>query len=158
MKLGYGLTRASQVNDIAYDVVAALGGNTNAYKLLIETAAQETDSGKYPDKSAYGAGVGLNQFDPIGFYDTQKRTSQRVKDIVLEVFGVDVDKVSHNELAYSPLLSFIWCRMFYLLRPGAIPDTIELRGKYWKMWFNSFKGAGTVEEYVKNAEALQGVC
>lgn len=158
MKLGYGLTRTGQVNDIAYDVVVALGGSTNAYKLLIETAAQETKSGKYRDRSAYGAGVGLCQFDPIGFHDTQDRISQRVKDIVLEAFGIDVDKVSHNELAYSPLLSFIWCRMFYLLRPGAIPDSIEFRGRYWKLHYNSFKGAGTVTEYVKNAEALQGVC
>ena len=151
----YGAIDLNQIELVADRVVEALGGGDNAYMLIMETCQQETNGGTYlARRSAYAAGVGINQCDPIGFTDTRNRTSKRVKKIVLEEFGVNVDAVHHRELAYSPLLSFIWCRLHYLLRPGAIPDTIEGRAGYWKVWYNSVLGKGTTKEYIHNAQKV----
>lgn len=147
-KLYYGLTSSLHPYQIVTSVVKCLGGGDNAVDILLETANQETQQGRYPDKSSYGAGIGLCQCDPIAFTDTQKRTKDSVKDAIYLEYRIEVDKISHRELAYSPLLAFLWCRMHYLLRPDAIPSTLEGRAKYWKKWYNSEKGRGTVEEYM----------
>lgn len=147
----YGVTDAQQVKDMADAVVFYLGGGSQASNLLIETASQETHLGRYPDKYPHKHGVGLCQFDLIGFEDTRDRTSAKVKERVRQSFGVNMDSIEHRDLAFSPLLSLIWCRCFYLLRPGAIPSDIQGRGEYWKKYYNSELGAGTVEEYAENA-------
>ena len=151
----YGAIDFDQVSGIAARVVEALGGGDNACLLIMETCQQETNGGTYlARRSAYAAGVGICQCDPIGFIDTRNRTSEKVKKIVLEEFGINVDSVHHRELAYSPLLAFIWCRLHYLLRPGAIPDTVEGRARYWTVWYNSMIGKGTAEEYVHSAQEV----
>ena len=154
MKLfGYGITKERQAHEFANAVCHVLGGGENAVNLLIETAMQETKMGSYSDRHAHKWGVGITQFDQIGI-DEVKRSSPHVKNQVLNAFGVDIDAIELRDLAYSPLLSFICCRCFYLLKPGAIPGTVEERGEYWKMYFNSEAGHGTAEQYVSNAMLL----
>ncbi len=154
----YGLTRKGQAAEIISDVVRVLGGGINAIDLLAETAMQETKLGTYRDPSIYGAGIGLCQCDPIAFYDTKARTSQARKAVIMDELGINIDDVEHVELAFSPLLSFVWCRLHYLLRPGAIPDTVLGRAEYWKHWYNSELGRGTVAEYVHNESKLESFC
>lgn len=158
MTIGYGLTSKEQALDIAACVVNVLGGGQNAYKLIVETAYQETKLGMYKDRTDYAAGNGLCQCDHMPFRDTQARTSAKNKALILEAFDIDVDQVQWRELAYSPLLAMLWCRMHYLLRPGAIPETVEGRADYWKREYNSMLGKGTVNEYVHNAGLLGNIC
>lgn len=150
----YGTLREKHTLEIARWVVEVLGGGESALKLILETAMQETVLGNYRDNSSYGGGVGLCQCDPVAFYDTQKRIPRRFKDLIDGNFCIEVDEVHHRELAFSPLLSLLWCRMHYLLRPGAIPETAQDRGKYWKKWYNSELGKGTVDDYMVSAGYL----
>ena len=154
---GYGTVSRHVTGEIAEAVVDILGGGENALALIMETAQQETRLGAYKDPSAYGAGIGICQCDPIAFTDTRDRISPAVKAKIKQSFNIDVDQIIHRQLAYSPLLSFLWCRMHYLLRPGAIPSTIAGRADYWKKWYNSELGAGTPEEYIVNANDLPGL-
>lgn len=149
----YGLTRPGQVVWLATDVCDVLGyGSTGtALELLIETAAQETWIGTVPDKTPYGAGTGLCQFDHIGFVDVVKRCRSRWKRKIKDAFNVDIDKVSYVELEHSPFLSLLFCRLKYLLVREAIPSTVEGRAHYWKKYYNSRLGKGKPEEYVRNA-------
>jgi len=153
----YGTLKEEHTIEIAKKVVRVLGGGKNALSLITETAMQETVMGCYRDRSGCGAGIGLCQCDPIAFHDTQERTSLDVKNTIRARFGVDVDSVGHRELAFSPLLSLLWCRMHYLLRPGAIPDTVEGRAAYWKKWYNSEIGKGTEDDYLCSANYLDDV-
>ena len=154
----YGLTRKGQAEEIIFDVVRVLGGGINAIDLIAETAMQETNLGSYRDMSNYGAGIGLCQCDPIAFDDTKARTKNSVKAKIMLELVVNIDGVSHIELAHSPMLAAIWCRLHYLLRPGAIPDTVLGRAEYWKHWYNSELGRGTVAEYVHNESKLESFC
>jgi len=146
----YGLVNRQQIYDTVNKVVDCLGGGNNARALLLETSAAETGMGDAHD-SSWWVGIGLMQFDEIGFIDVQQRTSRAKKDLVLKCFGVDIDRVVHTDLRWSPLLSVIFARLKFQLVPSAIPSTIEGRADYWKKWYNSSLGKGTPEHYIKSA-------
>lgn len=122
--------------------------------LVLETAAHETDLGRFADHGLYSAGVGLCQFDPIGFADVVQRTPLALKRRVRDTFGVDLGQLQHRDLAFSPLLSLLFCRLFYRLKPGRIPDTLDGRAAYWKRWYNTAEGKGTEAEFIADARRL----
>jgi len=152
----YGLSRQRQAFEMAKDVVIAFDGyaRPESIALLIETAMQETQLGKYRDPTD-GAGRGITQFDKMPLEDCIQRAKQSEADIALEKFGVDIYKIDHDDLDYAPLVSFIMTRIKYKRIPDAIPKTIEGRAEYWKKHYNSILGKGTVEEYIHNAQSIQ---
>ncbi len=153
--LSYGITDKRQVLAMTKTICDKLGGGENAIKLVVETAQKETKLGAYKDKTPYGAGVGLCQFDLNGFRDTQDRTPESRREAIIKAFNIDILQVSHRELAYSPFLSLLFCRLFYLLRPGAIPSDVLGRAEYWKKWYNSSLGKGTIDQYVEDQKNIE---
>ncbi|MDX1808313.1 MAG: hypothetical protein R3331_02110 [Sulfurospirillaceae bacterium] len=143
----YGLISKKHLDEIIVNVVNTLGGGQNAIDLLSETAMSETHYGDTPDLHLH-SGYGIFQFDKPGFDDVVARTPQSTKDLIKKVYDIDIDQVSILALQWSPLLSTIFARLFYMLRPGAIPDTIQGRAQYWKQYYNTFAGAGTVQHYL----------
>jgi len=150
---GYGLVHSSQAREFAVAVCDVLGhgGNAVAVRLLLETAAQETHVGQFRDPSPDGAGRGLCQVDAIAFVDVIQRTPEKDFALIKAAFGIDMRQVDHDDLDFSPLLSFIVCRLFYKRIPEAIPAAIDARGAYWKKYYNTYLGKGSVGEYVDNA-------
>lgn len=149
----YGLARSGNVFECARAVCDVLGHGANgtAIFMLVETAAQETHGGRYRDPTPAGAGRGLCQVDEIAFVDVQQRTRERDRFAVRDAFGVDVLRAEHGWLDYSPLLSMIFCRLFYRLIPDEFPLTVEGRAEYWKRFYNTVAGKGTADEYIENA-------
>lgn len=49
-------------------------------------------------------------------------------------------------------LGVLLCRLHYLRCPGAIPVTLRDQAAYWKKWYNTERGKGTVEEWITHAE------
>ncbi|MCP4476896.1 MAG: hypothetical protein GY818_02250 [Planctomycetaceae bacterium] len=156
-RLGYGVATKQGLVNIAELVCDVLGRGANgtAKQLLIETAQQETHLGSFRDFKPYEHGVGLCQFDPIGFKDVMERTRRHTKEIIKTEFALNLDKVQHRDLAYSPFLSLLFCRLFYRLRKEEIPFDLSGRGSYWKRHYNTMKGAGTWSEYVQNANKIE---
>lgn len=150
----YGLAKPAHVRDYARRVCDALGrGVANqAIAMLVETAAQETHCGRYRDPTPNGAGRGLTQIDLIAFQDVQRRTRPKDAMAVQEWFGVDIQRVRHDDLDFSPMLAMIWCRLFYKLIPEPFPDTVEGRALYYKKYYNTSLGKATPNEYVDNAK------
>lgn len=151
------LTIARRVCDLIDTPVGYIQPKENfPLLLLLETAAQETHLGAMADPGPYGAGVGICQFDAIGFRDVVERTPPNLKARVHAAIGVSMDDVQHRDLAFSPVLSFLWCRLFYRLRPGVIPHSLADRAQYWKAWYNTSLGKGYPSEYVDNAKRIVG--
>jgi len=48
-------------------------------------------------------------------------------------------------------------RIHYLRIADKIPSTLEGQAAYWKKYYNSEKGAGTVEEYIANYKKYNGI-
>lgn len=44
----------------------------------------------------------------------------------------------------------LFARLHYLRVPEPIPDDLRSQGEYWKEFYNTFAGKGTVAEYMKN--------
>ncbi len=153
----YGISGPIEAVKLARMVCAVLGNGSNetAVQLLVETSQQETKLGAYRDPTPYSAGHGICQFDKIGFVDVRQRTRAAAARSIYKRFGVTLKQVEHRELEFSPMLSFIFCRLFYRLIPEPIPKTLAGRAAYWKKYYNTEKGAGTAEEYIHSAKHIQ---
>ena len=130
----------------AKDIVDCLGGGDKAISLLLETAAVETHAGVIKDRTIY-AGMGLTQFDKLPFYNIKKR-GMRFRKKILKCFGIDISLVKWEHLRYNPFLSLLFTRIYYLLIRESIPQTEEKRAKYWKKYYNSYLGKGTIAHYL----------
>jgi len=144
----YGLV--CDLKHIAVEVCHCLGNGSNqsAVKLLLETAGVETGKGTVRDNTRE-AGMGITQFDWIGFKDVLDRTRQKDKDKILRYFDINIDWVKWEELRYNPLLAIIFTRLKYKLIPEAIPNTLKGRAKYWKIHYNTEAGKGDIEHYLE---------
>lgn len=148
--MNYGLKNKSEISVLSRKVVGVFGGGYNATRALIEFAATETNSGEFPDAHPTLTGVGLTQFDQIGFDDVQQRTRPKNKQRLKDMLGYDLDKLKLADLAYDPLLALALTRLKLLLIPEEIPDSVEGRAKYWKKHWNTYhpNAKGTVEGYI----------
>lgn len=144
----YGLFNKQELINIINNVVDNLGGGSNAKLLLYETAGIESLWGTITYNPLRDYGLGVMQFDRVGFEDTKNRTSSSKKEKILKIYGVDIDMVNYRDLIFSPLLSVIFARLKYLLVPSPIPDTREQRATYWYKWYNG-GGIGSLE-FAKN--------
>jgi len=123
------------------------GEHNTAVDMILETGAAETGLGNIPDES-HGAGMGLTQFDRLPFDDI-KRRSMGKREKIRNLLGIDIADVEWEHLRYNPFLALLFTRLFYLLRPEAIPPTREGRAVYWKTFYNTEAGAGTPEHYMR---------
>jgi len=123
------------------------GKNDIAHLLLYETAKAETGLGQIEDKTI-GAGIGICQFDKFPFNDLKKR-SLKYKDKILKDLGVDITLVEWEHLRYNSFLSLLFCRLQYKPFSEEIPKDKVSRAGYWKRYYNTVAGKGTIEHYLK---------
>ena len=156
----YGLAKQKHLREIVIEVCNVLGHGSNAMAvdLMLETAAQETHCGQLRDPTPNGAGRGIFQIDPVGFNDICQRTRSGDVTAVFNNFGIDIKTIRHDALDYSPLAAAIFCRLFYKLIPESIPNAVVGRAGYWKKYYNTELGKGSVGEYVNNASLFASVC
>ena len=149
-KLYYGLLSHEYLELAAIKICDILGNGVNnkAVQLLLETASAETGAGTIKDSTIY-AGMGITQIDKLPFEDIKNRTRQYHKNKLIKYFDIDIDLVAWDSLAYNPLLSMIFTRLKYKLIPEPIPNSIENRAIYWKKYYNTKAGKGTVEHYLE---------
>lgn len=126
------------------------GKNNTAHLLLYETAKSETGLGSIEDKTI-GAGIGICQFDKFPFNDLKKR-SLTYRDKILKDLGVDISLVEWEHLRYNSFLSLLFCRLQYKPFNEEIPKDKASRAGYWKRYYNTIAGKGTIEHYLKMNE------
>jgi hypothetical protein len=123
-----------------------------SYRMLYETICAETQFGTFPDY-CNESGFGLPQFDVAG-YNEVMRKKDKYQDLIWEKWKINIDLVQLIELRYNPFLSLLFCRLFYKGIPQHIPHEMPERAHYWKRWYNTSKGKGTVEHYIKSVESV----
>jgi hypothetical protein len=157
MGIGYGIVSKEQALEFAYSVCEVMGHGVNhcALQLLFETAAAETFLGEYDDPTDYAAGTGICQTDESTFdWLKTKFKDHHVRQEIKEAYFIDICIVPFDSLANSPLLSFIFCRLRYMVVPDEIPTTREERAQYWKEHYNTYAetAKGTPEKYLQRCE------
>ena len=130
-----------------------------AVNLVLGTGIQESRL-TYLRQLGNGPAMGLFQMEPATHDDIWNNYL---------AYRPHLSAVVQSFTAYSPnsgeLIGNLWyatalCRVHYRRVPHPLPehDDVEGMAEYWKEHYNTFEGAGTVEEYVENwNEATFGV-
>lgn len=152
MKLYYGLKSKAQIFEVVDRTCEVLGngGNDNADRLLLRTAATETQFGTFPDSHPLTKGVGLFQHDLIALRDIKLNSTEHF-DVIEHELGYIMPNILLEDLAYNPELSAICARLTYMRVPAAIPIGLEAQGKYWKEHYNTVAGKGSVKHFIESA-------
>lgn len=155
----YGVISMAYLRDAAYEVADCIGhGSTRmAAPMMLETSSAETQCGEYRDPTPDGAGRGVTQIDK-GTFDWLKKKYGR-SAIAVRInsrFGIDINRVTHEELDYNPLLALIWCRLRYWAVTEPIPTTRAGRATYWKKHYNTVAGKGDEKHFLTAAQRCLG--
>lgn len=112
-----------------------------AVHLLLGTAAQESLFGKYM-RQVRGPAMGAFQIEPATF-DWLKGKYKKAYPIIS---NIDV-----GDLEWDLAMAIIFARLRYRAVTAALPtDEVNALAAYWKQYYNTPLGAGTVEEFVAN--------
>ena len=129
----------------------------STHGLLRRIAWVESMDGKHPntfrDPSAK-AGVGIWQMDKGTFNDLKMQTT--LYDLFRKVkkrFGIDFRTIERKELS-RPLVSALAARIQLYRFKEKIPLDITQQAKYWKKYYNTKKGSGTVEKFLGDMKTL----
>lgn len=121
--------------------------------LVLGTIAQESANGKYTRQLGGGPALGICQMEPATEKDiwinflVYKDGLAGLIEACTGVSGPSTHNLEHNK-QYQVAM----CRVHYYRVKEQLPaaDDIEGMAKYWKKYYNTEKGKGTVEEFVEN--------
>jgi len=118
---------------------------------MLGTCAQESKGGTYL-KQVQGIALGAWQMEPATHDDIWKRYLPNQPIICSKM-------VNHCQIRTQPSADIMMyhltyacamARLLYHRHPEPIPKGVEEQAKMWKKVYNSSKGAGDTDEYVRN--------
>ena len=114
----------------------------SAVNLLLGTAAQESAFGYYL-KQMSGPAIGCFQMEPATFRWIQQKYENEYTTVKFR---------TAESMEFDLRLAIIMCRLRYRPIAKALPEADDLTGlaAYWKEFYNSKLGKGTVEEFITN--------
>lgn len=129
----------------------------NAVKLLMGTAAQESHLGKYRKQLGGGPALGIFQMEPATFNDIVNNYLRYKPALAARIERVArVCRFKAEDVENNDLLAICMARVHYLRASEAIPPDVEGMARYWKRYYNTPLGKGTVEEFIANYRRLVG--
>ena len=129
----------------------------NAVNLLMGTAAQESHLGKYRKQIGGGPALGIFQMEPATFNDIVRNYLRYKPELAVKIEMVArVCRLHAEDIETNDLLAICMARVHYLRVSEAIPSDVEGMARYWKRYYNTPLGKGTVEEFIANYKKLVG--
>lgn len=124
------------------------GENINV--LMWGTCGQESHLGKYR-KQINGEALSLMQIERPTFGHVFKRYEKLIRSLFPELKDITFEMLETNDK-----LAIVIARLKYWTIPVFIPsaDDLPAIARYWKNYYNTAKGKGTVEQFLKNYELL----
>ena len=131
-----------------------------AETFLLRVAAAESRNGHARGtftRASTGGSMGIWQTDRnTGFAEGKNVRSHpnlaKAHRRIQDVFGINWNKVDFLDLN-QPLMSALAARLYLLTIPDAIPSSLEDQAKYWKRFYNTEAGKGTIEHFIGAAGA-----
>ena len=125
-----------------------------AEELLLGTACQESQVGHYIRQ------IGCNGITgAFGIYQMEIRTANDIwnnfliykKDLAEKVESLKIKSLTtQDNLKYNLAYATAMCRIHYLRVKEEIPVNRFGQAQYWKKYYNTASGKGTIEEYLQN--------
>lgn len=118
-----------------------------AEELLLGTAAKESVFGTYLKQLGGGPALGVYQMEPATFYWLQDKWGEKYPILAFK---------SPEHMIWDLKLATKAARLRYLVVKEPLPEAQDIvgLGKYWKQYYNTEAGAGTVEEFVESYNKL----
>jgi len=125
----------------------------DAEELLLGTAAQESFMGTYL-KQLHGPAFGIYQMEPATHDDIWRsylRFGSGKLDEKVRGFMVGVEP-SAGQMVWNLAYATAMARVHYYRIREALPSLhdVDAMARYWKRYYNTALGRGTVEEFKKN--------
>lgn len=134
-----------------------------AVNLMLGTCAQESAMGQYLVQQNIGfkGGIGIYQMQRLTYDDIWNRKIEdnvAIKARIRLMLGYD-GKPPADRMASDLKLATVMTRLFYAAISDPLPDQDDIRGlgAYWKKFYNSAMGKGTIDEFVTNYRKYVGV-
>jgi len=130
-----------------------------AERLLLGTACQESSCGQYV-RQIGGPALGIFQMEPATHDDIWDRFLAHHPDLSRKLnrwraqYG---NGMGPGEMVGNNFYAAAMCRIHYLRVADSIPDYLDGQAHYWKRFYNTVKGHGTVEQYKNNWSRFVGV-
>lgn len=117
-----------------------------AEDLLIATAANESALGTYLVQQNSGPALGVFQIEPTSLENLYWQLSTRQR---IALKGISTAQSIITQIPANLVLAAAVCRLFYWQVPLPLPaHTVAGLWSYYKMWYNTMKGAATEPEFV----------
>ncbi len=126
-----------------------------AENLVVGTAFQESAGGYYLKQVGGGPALGIYQIEPAthqdlwtNYLDYSSRKA-RAKLVIKLATSEPLEQQLVSNLSYATAIA----RLVYYRRPEPLPvDSTDVKAlaEYWKRYYNTVHGKGTVEEFVRN--------
>lgn len=115
----------------------------SAVNLLLGTAAQESKFGTFLHQLGRGPAHGAFQVEEATFNDLKKRFSKKFSFL---------SNITFEELRWNLKHAILVARIKYYSVPKSLPEAKDVLAlaKYWKKYYNTDLGDGTVEQFVEN--------
>jgi len=125
----------------------------DAGELLLGTACQESGCGRYLRQLGGGPALGIFQMEPATYRDiwaNYLRYQESLAAKVIEIAGHV--SPAPDVMIWNLRFAAAMARVHYRRVPEKLPTAGNLSGqaRYWKQYFNTPLGKGTVQEYVEN--------
>lgn len=136
---------------IIHPALEALQLNSQAAReLLLGTAIQESNL-TYLEQLGGGPALGLFQMEPATHDDIWYNYLAYRGELAQRVPGGVVGRQA-IEMVGNLWYAAAMCRIHYYRAPDPLPEAGDLEGQaaYWKKYYNTVQGAGTVEHYIRN--------
>jgi hypothetical protein len=134
-----------------------LGGDEDAaINLLLGTAAQES-AFRYLAQVPSGPGVGLFQMEPATLEDLFESWLSHRPALLARVLSFAAPGPDRRvQLAGNHLFAAAAARLQYFRQPDPLPAAADIDGlaRYWKRFWNTEKGKGSVAEFVTSWRRL----
>ena len=142
-----------QLRELIINVTKAMESYSEAStNLLMGTAAQESHLGTYI-KQINGPALGIFQMEPSTEIDIWRNYLSYRGHFIARINQIaNVKGPDHLHLKGNLIYQIMMARYHYMRAPKALPnyDDIYGIGSYWKYYYNTEKGKGTVDEFVMN--------
>ena len=139
------------VNSVLNQLKPEIKYSIHAENLILGTAAQESAYGKYTVQIGGGPARGKFQMEKATHDDIWKnflKYKPRLAKLVLSISGLT--EPYFNSLEKNDIYACAMCRVHYFRVKEPIPTTINGYAYYWKQFYNTPEGKGTISEFINN--------
>lgn len=125
--------------------------------LILGTCAKESDFGIYLRQLDNGPALGVFQMEPATERDIWKNylylgRSKR-RETIYNISGIR-SYINNEAMEWNIAYGICMCRLHYrrIAEPFPAADDVVALGWYWKNYYNSLQGKGTVKQFIKAYE------